>query len=127
MIPCLALGISEELFWTLNPKRLHPYLEAEKLMQEKRDTEMWRMGMYVYDAVRTAVDNVVNGRKSQAKYMDKPLLEQYKEAKQEVALTEEDEMKQVEAFFLSLETLSTNAKLAKQAKESEKCQKTETT
>lgn len=85
------------------------------------------MGMYVYDAVRAAVDNVLNGRKSQAKYMDKPLLEQYKEAKQEVALTEEDEMKQVEAFFLSLETLSTNAKLAKQAKESEKCQKTETT
>lgn len=127
MIPCLALGISEELFWTLNPKRLHPYLEAEKLIQEKRDAEMWRMGMYVYDAVRTAVDNVLNGRKSQAKYMDKPLLEQYKEAKQEVALTEEDEMKQVEAFFLSLETLSTNAKLAKQAKESEKCQKTETT
>lgn len=127
MIPCLALGISEELFWTLNPKRLHPYLEAEKLIQEKRDTEMWRMGMYVYDAVRAAVDNVLNGRKSQAKYMDKPLLEQYKEAKQEVALTEEDEMKQVEAFFLSLETLSTNAKLAKQAKESEKCQKTETT
>lgn len=127
MIPCLALGISEELFWTLNPKRLHPYLEAEKLMQEKRDTEMWRMGMYVYDAVHAAVDNVLNGRKSQAKYMDKPLLEQYKEAKQEVELTEEDEMKQVEAFFLSLETLSTNAKLAKQAKESEKCQKTETT
>ena len=127
MIPCLALGISEELFWTLNPKRLHPYLEAEKLIQEKRDAEMWRMGMYVYNAVQTAVDNVINGRKSQAKYMDKPLLEQYKEAKQEVALTEEDEMKQVEAFFLSLETLSTNAKLAKQAKESEKCQKTETT
>lgn len=127
MIPCLALGISEELFWTLNPKRLHPHLEAEKLIQEKRDAEMWRMGMYVYDAVRTAVGNVVNGRKSQAKYMDKPLLEQYKEAHQEVVLTEEDEMKQVEAFFLSLETLSTNAKLAKQAKESEKCQKTETT
>lgn len=127
MIPCLALGISEELFWTLNPKRLHPYLEAEKLIQEKRDAEMWRMGMYVYNAVRTAVDNVLNGRKSQAKYMDKPLLEQYKEAHQEVELTEEDEMKQVEAFFLSLETLSTNAKLAKQAKESEKCQKTETT
>lgn len=127
MIPCLALGISEELFWTLNPKRLHPYLEAEKLIQEKRDAEMWRMGMYVCDAVRTAVDNVVNGRKSQARYMDKPILEQYREAHQEVALTEEDEMKQVEAFFLSLETLSTNAKLAKQAKESEKCQKTETT
>lgn len=127
MIPCLALGISEELFWTLNPKKLHPYLEAEKLMQEKRDAEMWRMGMYVYDAVRTAVGNVVNGRKSQAKYMDKPLLEQYKEAKQEVELTEDEKMRQVEALFMSLETLSTNSKLAKQQKESEKCQKTETT
>ena len=121
MIPCLALGISEELFWTLNPKRLHPYLEAEKLIQEKRDAEMWRMGTYVYNAVRTAVDNVLGGRKSQAKYMDKPLLEQYKEAKQEVELTEDEKMRQVEALFMSLETLSTNSKLARQQKESEKC------
>lgn len=126
MIPCLALGISEELFWTLNPKRLHPYLEAEKLIQEKRDAEMWRMGMYVYNAVQAAVDNVINGRKSQAKYMDKPLLEQYKEAKQEVELTEDEKMRQVEALFMSLETLSTNSKLARQQKESEKCPTTET-
>lgn len=126
MIPCLALGMTEELFWTLNPKRLQPYLEAYKIQQERRDAEMWRMGMYIYDAVRAATENVLAGRKSQLRYMDKPILEKYKEMHQEVELTEEEQMKQVEALFMSLQTLSTNSKLAKKSKESEKCQ-TQTT
>ena len=126
MIPCLALGISEELFWTLNPRRIQPYLEADKLVQEKRDAEMWRMGIYVQNAVAVAIDKVLNGRKSTLEYMDKPLLEKYKESKKEVELSEDEKMRQVEALFMSLQTISTNSKLAKQQKESEKCRKTET-
>ena len=118
MIPCLALGISEELFWTLNPRRIQPYLEADKLVQEKRDAEMWRMGMYVHNAVAVAIDKILNGRKSTLEYMDKPLLEKYKESKKEVELSEDEKMRQVEALFMSLETISTNSKLAKQQKES---------
>ena len=126
MIPCLALDMSEDLFWTLNPKRLHPYIEADKMKQENRDAEMWRMGMYVQNAVAVAVDKVLNGRKSVLEYMDKPILTKYKESQGEVELTEEEQMRQVEALFMSLETLSTNSKLAKQQKESEKCPTTET-
>lgn len=126
MIPSLALGISEELFWTLSPSRLYPYLEADKRKQEKRDLEMWRMGFYVQNAVAVAIDKVLNGRKSTLEYMDKPLLAQVKESQQEVELSEDEKMRQVEALFMSLETLSTNSKLAKQQKESEKCPTTET-
>ena len=126
MIPSLALGISEELFWTLNPKRLYPHIEADKRKQEKRDLEMWRMGFYVQNAVAVAIDKVLNGRKSTLEYMDKPLLAQVKESQQEVELSEDEKMRQVEALFMSLETLSTNSKLAKQQKESEKCPTTET-
>ena len=121
MIPCLALDMSEDLFWTLNPKRLHPYIEADKMKQENRDAEMWRMGMYVQNAVAVAIDKVLNGRKSVLEYMDKPILTKYKESQGEVELTEEEQMRQVEALFMSLETLSTNSKLAKQQKESEQC------
>ena len=121
MIPCLALDMSEDLFWTLNPKRLHPYIEADKLKQEKRDAEMWRMGMYVQNAVAVAVDKVLNGRKSVLEYMDKPILVNYKESQGEVELTEEEQMRQVEALFLSLETMSANSKLGKKHKESEQC------
>lgn len=121
MIPCLALDMSEDLFWTLNPKRLHPYIEADKMKQENRDAEMWRMGMYVQNAVAVAIDKVLNGRKSVLEYMDKPILTKYKESQGEVELTEEEQMRQVEALFLSLETLSTNSKLGKKHKESEQC------
>ena len=126
MIPSLALGISEELFWTLSPSRLYPYLEADKRKQEKRDLEMWRMGFYVQNAVAVAIDKVLNGRKSTLEYMDKPLLAQVKESQQEVELSEDEKMRQVEALFMSLQTISTNSKLAKQQKESEKCPTTET-
>ena len=121
MIPCLALDMSEDLFWTLNPKRLHPYIEADKIRQENRDAEMWRMGMYVQNAVAVAIDKVLNGRKSVLEYMDKPILMKYQESQGEVELTEDEQMKQVEALFLSLETLSTNSRLGKKHKESEQC------
>jgi hypothetical protein len=54
------------------------------------------------------------------------LLAQVKESQQEVELSEDEKMRQVEALFMSLETLSTNSKLAKHQKESEKCPTTET-
>ena len=87
---------------------------------------MWRMGFYVQNAVAVAIDKVLNGRKYVLEYMDKPLLAQVKESQQEVELSEDEKMRQVEALFMSLETLSTNSKLAKQQKESEKCPTTET-
>ena len=87
---------------------------------------MWRMGFYVKNAVAVAIDKVLNGSKSTLEYMDKPLLAQVKESQQEVELSEDEKMRQVEALFMSLETLSTNSKLAKQQKESEKCPTTVT-
>jgi len=84
------------------------------------------MGFYVQNAVAVAIDKVLNSRKSTLEYMDKPLLAQVKESRQEVELSEDEKMRQVEALFMSLETISTNSKLAKQQKESEKCPTTET-
>ena len=112
------MGISEDLFWTLNPHRLKPYLEAEKLRQQQRDSEMWRMGIYVFDGVRAAVENVLNGRKSKLKYMEKPLFE--KAEQQSVELSEEEKVKQAEKIMLQLAVMSANSKLGK--KENKSCQ-----
>ena len=112
------MGISEELFWSLNPHRLKPYLEAEKLRQQQRDTEMWRMGIYVFDGVRAAVENVLNGRKSKLKYMEEPLF--LKAEKQSIELSEEEKVRQAENIMLQLAVMSANSKLGK--KEKQTCQ-----
>lgn len=102
-------------------------MEANKLMQEQRDAEMWRMGLYVHDAVLSAIDKALNGRKSKAKYMDKPIFEQMKlqaheNEEGEPELSEDEKMRQVNALFMALNVRATNARLEKKEKESNQCQ-----
>jgi len=110
----LAIGVPEELFWTLNPRKLKPYVRAEEIRAERKDEEMWRMGLYVHRATLASTENVLAGRKSSVRYFEEPLLATSKRESEEVALTEEQEMAQVEAFFTSLEVLAANSKIAKQ-------------
>jgi hypothetical protein len=73
------LGISEERFWESTPVELEPYRDMDKMMQERLDYQMWMMGAYVTKAVSVAVDNVLNGRKSRSKYLDKPFMAEAEE------------------------------------------------
>lgn len=45
------MGVDYILFWRLNPIKLKPFLQAEKLRQEQRNRELWLQGAYVYEAV----------------------------------------------------------------------------
>lgn len=108
----LAIGISEELFWTLNPHRLKAYVKADEIRRERQDEEMWRMGLYVNRATLASTENVLAGKKASITYFEEPLLATAKKEAEEVALTEEQQMKQVEALFTSLSVLATNSKLA---------------
>lgn len=56
---------------------------------------MWTMGMYVMNAVGTAVEHVFAGDKAQSKYIEKPLLQEhdeeepiYTESNEEIAVFE---------------------------------------
>lgn len=73
------------------PKRI---AEIYRLSDERRDIELWRMGIYVHSAVATVIDSVLAGKKSKAEYIKKPILiescpeEEYKESKEEIAVFE---------------------------------------
>lgn len=54
---CLSIGISYDLFWTLNPRKLEPFYEAEKIKQEENYKQInytaWLNGIYVAEAIST--------------------------------------------------------------------------
>lgn len=66
---CLSIGISYELFWTLNPKKLQPFFEAEKIKQEQKYKDInytaWLNGMYVASAISACFSK-------NTKYPEKP-------------------------------------------------------
>lgn len=79
----LLIGVPYETFWSLNPRKLKPFEEAYKLREQKKDEEMWRMGMYVCNAVAVAVEHNLAGNKAQSEYYKKPLLVMQKEENDE--------------------------------------------
>lgn len=116
----LSIGVTEERFWHLNPHKLKPYIEAETIRSEKRDKELWLLGLYVHRATLSSTEKVLAGSKSKIEYYDKPLLAQ---AKEEVDISETQELskaeqkRQAELYFASLDVMATNARLRKHREE----------
>lgn len=69
----MTIGVSEEKFWDSTPNELKPYRKADEIRRKQKDYDMWMMGAYVTNAVSVAVSNALAGKKSRAKYLDKPL------------------------------------------------------
>ena len=82
------LGVLEEKFWDSNPKELEPYRKMDEMRQERLDSNMWLMGLYVTNAVSVAVSNALNGKKSKAKYLKEPILQT--EKRQQKSTPEDD-------------------------------------
>lgn len=93
------------------PAELRPYLEAEKLRQHRKDAEMWQAGIYTTSATYTAVAMALMGKKSKAKYFEKPLLEEKKEEKETDIISEEEKKKQRNALLASLQLMQANFEL----------------
>ena len=66
--------MTEEQFWHSNPAKIEVYAEAWK-QEQKRQNEVIHtyVGTYVLSALTTAIDGVLNGKKSKAKYTEKPI------------------------------------------------------
>ena len=64
-------GVPYELFWHLNPKKLEPFYEAEKLRadaRENRDNRMaWLIGLYFTHSIASMLP------KSRTKYPNTPI------------------------------------------------------
>ena len=67
----LMMGVNYDLFWTLNPKSLTPFIKAFILKQKYDDTLAWKQGAYIKMAIASSF-----GKNS--KYPQKPLLEDSK-------------------------------------------------
>lgn len=59
LLPCLEIGVSEEVFWDKTPKELTIYFKAFRKIQEREakrwSQQMWEMGLYVKLAIGTSV------------------------------------------------------------------------
>lgn len=94
------------------PIDIECYHEAEILREKRSDRERWHMGMYNLNAFSVALSTALNGRKSKAKYIDKPLLEQAQTVPDE-ELTEEQIEQERQRLLLALQVSQANFELNK--------------
>lgn len=69
-----------------------------------QDEQMWIQGKYIYEATATAVDNVLNGRRSKLEYRDKSYTKEYEESH----LSEQQKKQGTIALFEKLKTMQAN-------------------
>lgn len=104
----LAIGVEYDRVMDSSPTELKPFVTAHELKTKNRDEELWRMGIYVENAVAVAVDHCLNGRKANSKYMEKPLLVEAAERKRIENLTQEEKTEYVKMLFKGLEIRKKN-------------------
>ena len=90
----LAIGMSYAEYWEGDPSLAQYYRKAYRLRQEEYNNNAWLQGLYIYDAVSTALHNALRG-------MGKQKLPQKDYAKQPYSLnnkvkTEAEKAKEVE-------------------------------
>ncbi len=108
----LSIGVSEEKFWDSTPYDLEPYLESYKLKQRQWDVQAWQYNMYTMCAVQTAVATVLVGKKSKAKYLDKPFLQDIQEEQEKGEnLSEAEKKRQREKLLMTLQLMQANFEL----------------
>ena len=57
----LAIGMSYAEYWEGDPKLAQYYRKAYQIKQEEINNNAWLQGMYIYDAVSTALHNALRG------------------------------------------------------------------
>lgn len=70
----MSIGMSREEYWNGNdPAVLREYIEADKLRQERQNGEAWLQGVYIYEALTTALSNAFSKKGTPPKrYAEKP-------------------------------------------------------
>ena len=57
----LAIGMSSAEYWEGDPKLTQYYRKAYQIKQDEMNNTAWLQGMYIYDAVSTALHNALRG------------------------------------------------------------------
>lgn len=92
----LAMGMTYDLYWREEPQIVKAYRKAYKLKQERIEYELWKQGMYYYEALLDASPILHAFAKKGTKphpYPSKPYgIEEYEKENQ----TKEDKQKKIE-------------------------------
>ncbi len=69
----LAIGMSSAEYWSSDPSLVRYFRKAYNLKQEEINNNAWLQGMYIYDAVSTALHNALRGKNTKAReYAKRP-------------------------------------------------------
>lgn len=125
MLPyALSIGISYNDFWDMTLKQFRIHEKGHNLKLKEIDKMNWYLGQYIYMADLAATDNCLNGRKSRAKYADKPFLQDVElDTKTEEEQLEDETKKEklaAEKTFLKLKVMEANFNLRKEREAREK-------
>lgn len=63
----LMMGVDYNLFWTLDPKGLSPFIKAFFMKQKYEDVMAWQQGLYIRMAIASCLDK-------SSKYPTKPFM-----------------------------------------------------
>ena len=57
----LAIGMSFAEYWTGDPSLVRYYRKAYRIKQDEINNNAWLQGLYIYDAISTALHNALRG------------------------------------------------------------------
>lgn len=63
----LAIGMSYAEYWSGDPSLAQYYRKAYKIKQDEINNNAWLQGLYVYDAISTALHNALRGKNSRSR------------------------------------------------------------
>lgn len=105
----LAIGVPEERIMDGTPKDLEPFKEAYRKKQMMDDEKAWRENQYNLLATSVAISRTLYGKKSKAKYIEKPFLQLEEENRQEEKdLTEKEKKNERNKLLAKLKIMQIN-------------------
>ena len=93
----LAIGMSSAEYWSGDSSLVRYYRKAYKIKQEEINNNAWLQGMYIYDAVSTALHNALRGKNTKAREYAKQPYNFGNKEKSELEKAKEVEAEQTKA------------------------------
>ena len=95
----LAIGMSSAEYWEGDCSLTRYYRKAYKIKQEEINNNAWLQGLYVYDAISTALHNALRGKNSKAReYANQPYNFENNKEKSKQEKAKEVEIAQQKAY-----------------------------
>lgn len=93
----LAIGMSFAEYWEGDPSLTRYYRKAYQIKQEEINNKAWLQGLYIYDAVSTALHNALRGKNTRPREYAKQPYDFKNREKTEAEKAKEVEVEQQKA------------------------------